>query len=49
MEPKQPGGYGIIWTIKAKPDPNCDPSQGPCEMWEPGVYSANVGEWAVML
>ena len=39
------GTYAISWTLHAQPDPNCDPTQGPCENWGPGVYTAIVGEW----
>ena len=45
MEPQQPGTYNTKWSIQAKPDPNCDPTQQGCEMWEVGNYQANVGEW----
>ena len=42
-EPLKPGTYNVTWSAKAKADPNCDPTQGPCEMWLPGNYTANVG------
>ena len=42
-EPQQPGTYIIKWDVTAKPDPNCDPTQQPCETWKPGNYSASVG------
>ena len=45
MEPQQPGTYNVSWSVQAKPDPNCDPTQQICEMWEVGKYQANVGEW----
>ena len=45
IEPQQPGTYNTKWSIQAKPDPNCDPTQQGCEMWEVGNYQANVGEW----
>ena len=38
------GTYSVEWNLKAKPDPNCDPSQGPCEEWLPGVYNVTIGE-----
>jgi len=41
-EPQPPGTYVIKWDASAKPDPNCDPTQGPCETWQPGQYSASV-------
>ncbi len=40
--PEQPGSYGVKWTVTAAPDPNCDPSQGFCEMWLPGNYTVIV-------
>ena len=43
-EPLKPGAYNVTWTVKAKPNPNCDPTQGPCEQWILGSYTANVGE-----
>jgi hypothetical protein len=33
-----PGTYVERINLKAQPDPDCDPSQGPCESWKPGVY-----------
>ena len=42
-EPQQPGTYIIKWDVAAKPNPNCDPIQEPCENWLPGNYSASVG------
>ena len=42
-EPQQPGTYIIKWDVSAKPDPDCDPTQGPCENWLPGNYTASVG------
>ncbi len=41
--PQPPGTYNYKWTTAAKADPNCDPTQGPCESWMPGNYSAAVG------
>ncbi|KAK6183703.1 hypothetical protein SNE40_011130 [Patella caerulea] len=39
----QPAGtYPLSLTLKAEPDPNCDPSQGFCEQWLPGNYSVTV-------
>ena len=46
MEPQDPGTYNVKWTVTAAPDPNCDPTQDFCEMWLPGNYTANVGEWS---
>ena len=42
-EPLKPGSYNVTWTVHAKPDPHCDPTQEPCEEWLPGNYTANVG------
>ncbi len=41
--PQQPGSYSSKWTVTAAPDPNCDPSQGFCEMWLPGNYTVQIG------
>lgn len=41
--PQDPGTYSVSWKAKAEPDSNCDPSQGPCEMWIPGNYTAISG------
>ena len=30
--------------LSAKPNPDCDPTQGPCEMWLPGVYNVTFGK-----
>ena len=38
LEAQQPGTYVERINLSAKPDPDCDPSQGPCEAWGPGVY-----------
>ena len=46
-EPLKPGAYSVSWTIDAKPNPNCDPSQELCEEWLPGNYIANVGEYGL--
>lgn len=45
MEELAPGAYNVTWTVHAKPDPDCDPTQQPCEMWESGNYTANVGRF----
>ena len=42
--PQAPGTYNVEWNLKAEPNPNCDPSQGPCENWLPGLYNATIGE-----
>ena len=44
-EPLKPGSYNVTWTVHARPDPHCDPTQGPCEEWVPGNYTANVGTY----
>lgn len=39
----QPAGqYSKQFNLKAEPDPNCDPSQGPCEQWLPGNYNVKI-------
>lgn len=43
-EPQQPGIYAVTWDVRAAPDSNCDPSQGPCEMWLPGKYTVEIGK-----
>jgi hypothetical protein len=43
MEPLKPGQYSNKIQLNAKPDPDCDPSQGPCESWQPGVYEVQIG------
>lgn len=43
-EPQPPGKYNIGWSVKAAPDPNCDPTQGPCEAWVPGNYTVEIGK-----
>ena len=43
-EPMDPGTYTPNWGVKAAPDPDCDPTQGPCEMWEPGNYTVQIGK-----
>lgn len=43
-EPQQPGTYNVKWDGSAEPNPNCDPTQGPCEMWLPGNYSVETGK-----
>ena len=44
MKPKDSGTYHVFWLVKAEPDADCDPTQGPCEMWLPGNYSVEVGK-----
>jgi len=36
------GTYNGDFKLKAQPDPNCDPSQGPCEEWLPGDYTVKL-------
>lgn len=43
MEPQPPSTYSLKWDSEARPDPNCDPTEGFCEMWLPGNYTVNVG------
>lgn len=41
-EAKKAGTYEERITVKAEPDPQCDPTQEPCEQWLPGVYNVTV-------
>jgi len=41
---QKPGTYSVEWNLKAEPDPNCDPSKGPCEKWLPGLYNVTIGK-----
>ncbi len=36
------GQYGVRWSVKAEPDPSCDPTQQECEQWLPGTYVVDV-------
>ncbi|XP_069116842.1 countin-3-like [Argopecten irradians] len=38
----QPGDYTSSFSLKAEPDPNCDPTQQPCEQWMPGNYGVKI-------
>lgn len=40
--PQNPGKYDFQVKINAQPDPDCDPTQGPCEQWLPGQYTVNM-------
>jgi len=42
LEAKKAGTYGERISIKAQPDPQCDPTQEPCEQWLPGTYNVTV-------
>jgi len=42
LEAKKAGTYQERITVKAEPDPSCDPTQEPCEQWLPGVYNVTV-------
>ena len=44
MEPQDSGTYNAKWNSKAAPNPDCDPTQSPCEMWLPGNYTVTVGK-----
>jgi hypothetical protein len=39
---QKPGTYSERITVKAEPDPSCDPTQEPCEQWIPGTYNVTV-------
>ena len=45
---QNPGTYSVQWDLKAEPDPNCDPSQGPCEKWLPGLYNVTIGKCTLL-
>lgn len=36
------GNYSKQFNLKAEPDPDCDPTQGPCEQWLPGNYTVKI-------
>jgi hypothetical protein len=36
--PQKPGNYAQKISINASPDPDCDPTEDPCEEWLPGTY-----------
>ncbi|CAC5419551.1 unnamed protein product [Mytilus coruscus] len=36
------GSYSQSVKLKAQPDPDCDPTQGPCEEWMPGNYTVKI-------
>jgi len=42
LEAKKAGTYSERISVKAEPDPECDPTQGPCEQWLPGTYNVTV-------
>ena len=42
-----PKDYMVTWNYTAKPDPNCDPTKGPCEQWLPGNYTVSVGMYSI--
>jgi hypothetical protein len=42
LEAKKPGTYTERITVKAEPDPQCDPTQQECEQWIPGTYNVTV-------
>ena len=46
-EEKPPGNYSMSVKLDAQPNPDCDPTQGPCEMWLPGVYNVTFGKLSV--
>ncbi|XP_060081667.1 countin-3-like [Ylistrum balloti] len=37
-----PGNYSSSFSLKAEPDPSCDPTQEPCEQWIPGDYGVKI-------
>ncbi|CAF0876125.1 unnamed protein product [Adineta ricciae] len=42
LEAQKPGTYNERISVKAEPDPQCDPTQEPCEQWGPGAYNVTV-------
>jgi len=40
--PKPAGTYNQSIKLTAQPNPDCDPTQGPCERWLPGNYTVAV-------
>jgi len=42
QEPKAAGMYNQTIKLTAQPNPDCDPTQGPCERWLPGNYTVAV-------
>jgi len=42
LEAKKPGTYGERISLKAQPDPQCDPTMEPCEQWLPGTYTVTI-------
>jgi len=42
VQAKKAGTYNERITVKAEPDPSCDPTQEPCEQWIPGVYNVTL-------
>nr|XP_022329160.1 countin-1-like [Crassostrea virginica] len=41
-EPQPAGQYSKLFNLKAEPNPDCDPTQGPCEQWLPGNYTVKI-------
>ncbi|XP_066281985.1 countin-3-like [Branchiostoma lanceolatum] len=41
-EAQEAGKYGQKISLKAEPNPDCDPTQGPCESFQPGNYGVRV-------
>ena len=44
LEAQKPGKYRMNIELNAQQDPDCDPSQGPCEEWLPGLYPVQIGK-----
>ena len=43
LEASKPGSYNMNIRLNAMPDPECDPSEGPCERWSKGTYIVETG------
>lgn len=45
IESLAPGKYEEKISIKTDPDPDCDPTQEECELWLPGLYFVEIGNY----
>jgi len=43
------GTYDGDFKLDAEPDPDCDPTQGPCEQWGPGDYTVKFGMYVMIV
>ncbi|KAI8505679.1 hypothetical protein Bbelb_168680 [Branchiostoma belcheri] len=42
LEAQEAGTYGQKISLRAEPNPDCDPTQGPCESFQPGNYGVRI-------